>query len=127
MVRLLSDPFAVVLARDESAREIKPILTRRHSAADRQCRLDHEHLSSHIASMALSRKKATTIALDPEDDRLLFRAARERGVSRSLFIRQHLAPVLEQYRRHPNPRSAVPKCSTTCTIATRCSISRACV
>jgi len=29
--------------------------------------------------MALSRKKATTIALDPEDDRLLSRAARERG------------------------------------------------
>jgi hypothetical protein len=56
--------------------------------------------------MALSRKKATTIALDPEDDRLLSRAARERGVSRSEFIRQHLALVLEQYRRHPKPRSA---------------------
>jgi metal-responsive CopG/Arc/MetJ family transcriptional regulator len=56
--------------------------------------------------MALSRKKATTIALDPEDDRLLSRAARERGVSRSEFIRQHLAIVLEQYRRHPKPRSA---------------------
>ena len=56
--------------------------------------------------MALSRKKATTIALDPEDDRLLSRAARERGVSRSEFIRQHLALVLEQYRRHPTPRSA---------------------
>jgi hypothetical protein len=28
--------------------------------------------------MALSKKKATTIALDPEDDRLLSRAARER-------------------------------------------------
>jgi hypothetical protein len=56
--------------------------------------------------MALSRKKATTIALDPEDDRLLTRAARERGVSRSEFIRQHLALVLEQYRRHPKPRSA---------------------
>jgi metal-responsive CopG/Arc/MetJ family transcriptional regulator len=55
--------------------------------------------------MALSRKKATTIALDPEDDRLLTRAARERGVSRSEFIRQHLALVLEQYRRHPKPRS----------------------
>ena len=34
------------------------------------------------------------------------RAARERGVSRSEFIRQHLALVLEQYRRHPKPRSA---------------------
>jgi len=56
--------------------------------------------------VALSRKKATTIALDPEDDRLLSRAARERGVSRSEFIRQHLALVLEQYRRHPRPRSA---------------------
>jgi hypothetical protein len=48
----------------------------------------------------------TTIALDPEDDRLLSRAARERGVSRSEFVRQHLALVLEQYRRHPKPRSA---------------------
>ena len=56
--------------------------------------------------MALSRKKAITIALDPEDDRLLSRAARERGVSRSEFIRQHLALVLEQYRRHPKPTSA---------------------
>jgi Ribbon-helix-helix protein, copG family len=56
--------------------------------------------------MALSRKKATTIALDREDHRLLSRAARERGISRSEFIRQHLAIVLEQYRRHPKPRSA---------------------
>jgi len=56
--------------------------------------------------MALSLKKATTIALDPEDDRLLTRAARERGVSRAEFIRQHLALVLEQYRRHPKLRSA---------------------
>lgn len=56
--------------------------------------------------MALSRKKATTIALDPSDDRLLTRAARERGVSRSEFIRQQLALVLEQYRRHPKPMSA---------------------
>jgi len=56
--------------------------------------------------MALSRKKATTIALDPEDDRLLSRAARERGVSRAEFIRQQLALVLEQYRPHPKPRSA---------------------
>ncbi|MDP2321502.1 MAG: CopG family transcriptional regulator [Acidobacteriota bacterium] len=56
--------------------------------------------------MALTRKKATTIALDPEADRLLSRAARERGVSRSEFIRQHLALVLEQYRPHPKPRSA---------------------
>lgn len=56
--------------------------------------------------MALTRKKATTIALDPKDDQLLTRAARERGVSRSEFIRQQLALVLEQYRRHPKPRSA---------------------
>jgi metal-responsive CopG/Arc/MetJ family transcriptional regulator len=56
--------------------------------------------------MALARKKATTIALDPDDDRLLSRAAQERGVSRSEFIRQRLALVLEQYRRHPKPRSA---------------------
>ena len=56
--------------------------------------------------MALIRKRATTIALDPRDDRLLTRAARERGVSRSEFIRQQLALVLEQYRRHPRPRSA---------------------
>ena len=62
--------------------------------------------AGHITFMALSRKKATTIALDPEDDRLLSRAARERGISRSAFIRQHLALVLEQYRRHPRPRSA---------------------
>lgn len=69
-------------------------------------RLDGRPSPSHITSMALSKKKATTIALDPEDDRLLSRAARERGVSRSEFIRQHLALVLEQYRRHPKPRSA---------------------
>lgn len=56
--------------------------------------------------MALSKKKATTIALDIEDDRLLTRAARERGVSRSEFIRRQLSLVLEQYRHHPKPRSA---------------------
>ncbi|HEX2715152.1 MAG TPA: ribbon-helix-helix protein, CopG family [Candidatus Acidoferrales bacterium] len=56
--------------------------------------------------MALTRKKATTIALDPKDDQLLSRAARERGVSRSELIRQQLALVLEQYRPHPKPRSA---------------------
>jgi Arc/MetJ-type ribon-helix-helix transcriptional regulator len=56
--------------------------------------------------MALARKKATTIALDREADRLLSRAARERGISRSEFIRQQLSLVLEQYRRHPRPRSA---------------------
>ena len=56
--------------------------------------------------MALTRKKATTIALDPEDDHLLSQAARERGVSRAEFVRQQLSLVLEQYRRHPKPRSA---------------------
>jgi hypothetical protein len=60
----------------------------------------------NITSMALTRKKATTIALDPADDRLLTRAARDRGVSRSEFIRQQLSLVLEQYRRHPRPQSA---------------------
>jgi Arc/MetJ-type ribon-helix-helix transcriptional regulator len=56
--------------------------------------------------MALTKKKATTIALDPQDDRLLTRAALERGVSRSEFVRQQLRLVLEQYREHPRPRSA---------------------
>jgi hypothetical protein len=56
--------------------------------------------------MALSRKRATTIALDREDDRLLTRAARERGVSRSELIRRQLGLLLEQYRRHPRPKSA---------------------
>ena len=60
----------------------------------------------NVTSMALSRKKATTIALDPADDRLLTRAARERGVSRSEFVRQQLALALEQYRRHRKPKSA---------------------
>ncbi len=39
-------------------------------------------------------------------DALLSRAAEERGVSRSEFIRQQLALVLEQYRRHPRPKAA---------------------
>jgi hypothetical protein len=56
--------------------------------------------------MALARKKATTIALEPSMDALLTRAAGERGVSRSEFIRQQLALVLEQYRRHPRPKVA---------------------
>ena len=56
--------------------------------------------------MALARKKATTIALEPDMDELLTHAAAERGVSRSEFIRQQLALVLEQYRRHPRPRVA---------------------
>jgi hypothetical protein len=75
-------------------------------ARPRGVRLDGGCPSSHITFMALSRMKATTIALSREDDRLLSRAARERRISRSEFIRQHLAIVLEQYRRHPKPRSA---------------------
>jgi metal-responsive CopG/Arc/MetJ family transcriptional regulator len=56
--------------------------------------------------MALKRKRATTIALDPAMDELLSRAARDHRVSRSEFIRQQLDLVLEQYRRHPRPASA---------------------
>ena len=37
-------------------------------------------------------------------DRLLDRAARERGVSRSEFIRAQLRRALEQYRSHRKPR-----------------------
>lgn len=56
--------------------------------------------------MALVRKKATTIALEPEMDALLTLAAEARGTSRSEFVRQQLALVLEQYRAHPRPRTA---------------------
>lgn len=56
--------------------------------------------------MALANKKATTIALPPEMDALLTRAAAARGVSRSEFVRRQLSLVLEQYRPHPKPRSA---------------------
>ncbi len=56
--------------------------------------------------MALARKKATTIALDPEMDALLTRAATDRGTSRAEFVRQQLALVLDQYRNHPRPKSA---------------------
>lgn len=59
-----------------------------------------------MTSMVLANMKATTIALDPEMDRLLTRAAVERGISRSEFIRRHLALVLEQYASHPKPRIA---------------------
>jgi len=61
--------------------------------------------TSHTTFMALARKKATTIALEPEDDRLLSRTARDRGISRSEFVRRQLSLALEQYRRHPKPRS----------------------
>jgi hypothetical protein len=59
-----------------------------------------------ITPMALAQKKATTIALEPATDRLLTRAARSNGVSRSEFVRRQLDIVLEQYRPHPRPRSA---------------------
>jgi hypothetical protein len=62
--------------------------------------------SGTITSMALAQKKATTIALEPEADRLLTLAARSTGVSRSEFVRRHLDIILEQYRPHPKPRSA---------------------
>ena len=60
----------------------------------------------NITPMALAQKRATTIALEPAADRLLTRAARSTGVSRSEFIRRQLDIVLEQYRPHPRPRSA---------------------
>jgi metal-responsive CopG/Arc/MetJ family transcriptional regulator len=57
--------------------------------------------------MALSsRKRVTTIILDAATDRLLGIAARERGVSRSEFVRGQLRRALEQYRTHPKPRVA---------------------
>jgi hypothetical protein len=59
-----------------------------------------------MTSMVLARKRPTTIALEPEMDALLTRAAEEQGVSRAEFIRQQLALVLEQYKRHPRPRVA---------------------
>ena len=56
--------------------------------------------------MALTRKKATTIALPPAMDELLTRAAEARGISRAEFVRRQLELVLEQYRPHPKPSSA---------------------
>lgn len=56
--------------------------------------------------MALTRKRATTLALEPEMDALLSLAARAEGVSRSEFIRRQLRLVLEQYKKHPRPRVA---------------------
>ena len=55
--------------------------------------------------MALARKRAPTIAIKPEMSALLTRAAEERGVSRSEFVHQQLALVLEQYRKHPKPKA----------------------
>jgi metal-responsive CopG/Arc/MetJ family transcriptional regulator len=51
-------------------------------------------------------KRVTTIVLDDDLDRLLDRAARQRGISRSEFVRRQLRRVLEQFRAHPRPRSA---------------------
>src|SRR6185436_5663219 len=60
----------------------------------------------NITVMVLKKLKPTTIAIEPEMDALLSVAARDHGVSRSEFIRQHLGWILEQYREHPRPRSA---------------------
>ena len=49
-----------------------------------------------MTCVALARKKATALALDPEMDALLSRAAAERGVSRAEFVRQQLALVLAE-------------------------------
>ncbi len=68
--------------------------------------LDSDSPQSNITFMALKRKKATTIALEPQMDMLLTRAARRHGVSRSEFIRRQLDLVLEQYRKHPRPSVA---------------------
>lgn len=56
--------------------------------------------------MALRNKRATTVALDPETDALLTKAARSERTSRSEFIRRSLRLLLERYRDHPKPRSA---------------------
>ena len=61
-----------------------------------------EESSSFAAS--IRQKIAIALALDPGMDALLTRAAGDRGISRSEFIRQHLELVLEQYRSHPRPR-----------------------
>jgi len=82
---------------------VKPQLAGSTSGTTRNSRISRQRRGFAVR---LSKKKATTIALDPEADRLPSRAARERGVSRSEFIRQHLALVLEEYRRHPRPSSA---------------------
>ena len=68
--------------------------------------VDSVRPAGHITSMALARKKPTTIALEPRMDKALSRAARARGVSRSEFVRQQLALVLEQFLDHPKPRCA---------------------
>jgi predicted DNA-binding protein len=56
--------------------------------------------------MALRKKRATTIALPPEMDELLTRAAEAQGVSRSEVVRQRLVVYLEQFKEHARPRSA---------------------
>lgn len=69
--------------------------------------LEKRTRSCYITIMALTPgKRATTIVLDDDLDRLLDRAARRGGVSRSEFIRRQLRRVLEQFRAHPKPRSA---------------------
>ncbi len=64
-------------------------------------------IGSYTTSMALSAaKRTTTVILDAEMDRMLDLASKERGVSRSEFIRAQLRRALEPYRAHPRPRSA---------------------
>ncbi len=91
-------PVASTLDRTISAGQIRPFEASTDAVTPEftVCAVDCLAGPSHITSMALSKKKATTIALDPEADHLLTRAARERRVSRSEFIRQQLALVLEQ-------------------------------
>ncbi len=81
-------------------------MTHARQAAALAAMLARPSAPGNITSMALANKKATTIALAPEADRLLSRAARVAGVSRAEFIRRQLDIVLEQYRPHPKPRCA---------------------
>jgi len=56
--------------------------------------------------MAHRQRQSVTLALTPEMNTALTCAAKARGVSRSEFVRQQLALVLEQFRDHPKPRCA---------------------
>lgn len=99
----LPEDFAVQL--DPSVRDKRRRIVDEARGSRRPC-LSGGVRPGNITVMALARKKATTIALDPHVDRLLTRAAREHGVSRAEFLRRQLDLVLEQYRSHPRPRSA---------------------
>ena len=88
------------------AQDLEPDRQDVPAARNEMRRLLRPGCPGNITCMALRKKQATTIALDPDLDRLLTRAARDQGISRSEFIRQQLRWVLEQYRKHPRPRSA---------------------